>query len=735
MKSIYIVLLCLIITGLNISVKAQKNWRWQNPWPQGNTLTSATSPDPNTIVFVGLAGTIIKSKDLGQTFEVLPTGIKTDLYAISFFDSNNGMAVGEDGVIIRTKDCGKTWENLISGRNDTLRGVSMLSDKIIIAVGDTGTILKSFDGGDSWNYQPIPGFKPNLNKVFFPDGGTGWGTIVGDSFPSFGGPPIVFTEDTGANWTPYGGGNPSLANKFFNSVWMPKGDPDKAVLVGNQGTIISTTTKGANWSQPIVPVTVNIEDVWFFDDNNGFATGPEGVLLRTKDCGNTWSLITTPINRDLSTVIFPKDSTGFFGGGFGLIFKTPDGGASFEPIQTGFFPNLTDVAFLDDSFGIAVGAGGSILRTTNSGNDWLAVPPVTFDPIEAVTGTKIPTGGNRLWFAGGTFGSFGRIFSSEDSGAVWKTQPVAAFSKFFDITFYDSLNGFAVGLNGIIYCTRNGGTTWTAKTSGSNKWLLGVDMTNDSTGYVVGGEGTILKSTNFGDNWTPLSSGTDEWLTSVSFLDDSFGIAAGNHGVILRTEDAGNSWKDISPSGITFDFTDVSLFRGFNSSNRMNKKNTGIVAVGYGGTIVYSPNGGDTWIEQNSLTKHPLTACFFSDSISGTVVGHYGTILRTDSLQTTSVGLEDYLGEKWKEDSPLGQNYPNPFSESTSIPFSVSYRAPIDLRIFDLQGKQVDRLIHEELRPGTYEYEWEPKHLPSGIYVYRLQIGFRSYSEKLILNR
>lgn len=261
-------------------------------------------------------------------------------------------------------------------------------------------------------------------------------------------------------------------------------------------------------------------------------------------------------------------------------------------------------------------------------------------------------------------------------------------------------------------------------------------MTNDSTAWVAGGFGTILKGTNFGSNWTPLTSGTSEWLTNISFLDDSFGIAVGNHGVILRTENAGLNWDNISVASVDFDYTGVSLSQGTRSSNRTTKKGSiSITAVGYGGTIMFSPDGGDTWTKQESHTNYPLTGCYFSDSVNGTAVGMYGTILRTFRRDTTTVGIEDALWGEGREESLLETNFPNPFSVSTIIPFSVPYKAPVDLRIFDLNGREVDRLINKELRPGSYQHEWKPKNLPPGSYVVRLQIGHISYSRKLVLDR
>lgn len=720
---------CFFFFSLN-SLISQKNWEWQNPFPQGNHLRGSASPAKDVIIMVGDNGTILKSVNGGITWKQQRTRIREDLYAVSFIDENTGMAVGTNGIILKTHNCGESWDKLISGRNDTLRGISMLSSQRIIAVGDTGTLLKSIDGGDTWQYSPVSGFSPNLNGVFFPT--PDFGAIVGDSFPNFGGPPVIFSSDSGATFSPLGP-DPGLENISINSVWLPKTDPNKLILVGNRGTILNTTTAGSIWNIPSIPTTVPLKHVWFFTEDDGFAIGPNGVLLRTRDCGNTWSLVNMPSNRDnrdLITLTFPDSTRGYIGGGFGAIFTTDNGGNSFQAVQSGFYPDLTDVAFLDDSFGIAVGGLGSILRTANGGNSWEQANSGTVRRWEAVGVAENDPNGTRFWAAGGIFGDSARISFSEDSGVTWTPQPIPSPFKLFDITFSDSLNGMAVGLNGVIYCTKNGGKNWQAKNSGSNEWLLDVSMPNDSCAFVAGGFGTLLKTTNSGNTWTPLNPRTQEWLTAVTFLDDSFGIAAGNHGVIIRTDDGGKNWEDISSPNISIDFTDVSLFRGKSANKTTGFSNLEITAVGHAGTLLYSSDGGDTWNEQFSKTRQNLLASFFRDSLSGWVVGELGTILHTNSQEST-VGIEEAL---WRPTSQslLGANFPNPIqNRRTRIPFHIPHKGKVSLRIYSMQGQELFRLIEEELLPGSYVYDWEIPRLPNGMYIYQLRFDKRAFTKKL----
>lgn len=716
----------------------KQKWRWQNPIPQGNHIRGSDAIDPSTIVMVGDAGTILKTKDGGKNWERLETNSRADLYAVSFWNEFIGMAVGEDGTILKTTDCGQSWKKLNSGRNDTLRGISFLTQQKIIAVGDTGTIIRTNDGGDSWVYTPFPNFRSNLNDITFP--APDFGVIVGDSFPPFGGPPIIFSEDSGGSWTPWGGGSTALTGINLNSVWMPEKAPDKAVMVGDKGLIVSTTTKGQALSTPVSPVTVDISDVWFFNDDNGFATGPNGTILRTTDCGDTWSLIIppSPLNREIITIIYPDSANGYFGGSNGLLFGTNDLCNTFNQFQRAYFPNLTDVTFIDDSFGIATGRQGIVLRTQNGGNDW--IPPIgldffTLDDLESSTTTRLPDQRSTVWVAGGTFGDSAEVFCTQDTFRSWKKQRVPSPFKFFDITFYDSLKGFAVGYNGAIYCTQNGGKTWGKKNGNTINWLLSVAMPSDSCAYVVGGFGSILRTRDFGNRWEPLSSGTQEWLTSVSFLDDSFGIATGNHGVVLRTKNGGDQWEDVSISSrLDVDFTSSYMYRHDVGAYKNGEKGVSLMVVAFDGSIFFSPDFGDSWVEQDSKTRFPLQGCFFLDSLKGWAVGDFGTILHTESHFPPSVSIDKELTHPAV--ASMGLCYPNPAYMSTTIPFELRQAAEVQLALYDWHGRLIETLVQEKMPPGKYTKQVEVEGLSEGFYIYRLQVGTEVFANRMIvLNR
>ncbi len=103
----------------------------------------------------------------------------------------------------------------------------------------------------------------------------------------------------------------------------------------------------------------------------------------------------------------------------------------------------------------------------------------------------------------------------------------------------------------------------------------------------------------------------------------------------------------------------------------------------------------------------------------------YNNILTDVKLENPSLPI----------DFSLSQNYPNPFNPSTNINFSIPKESFVNLKIFDVLGKEVAILVNERLNAGNYNYNFNANGLPSGIYFYRLTVGSFVSTKKMILLR
>lgn len=68
-------------------------------------------------------------------------------------------------------------------------------------------------------------------------------------------------------------------------------------------------------------------------------------------------------------------------------------------------------------------------------------------------------------------------------------------------------------------------------------------------------------------------------------------------------------------------------------------------------------------------------------------------------------------------------NYPNPFNSSTTIRFSIGTASPVEVRIFDLTGREIEVLLSKYLSPGTYSIAWNANRYSSGVYFVRVTAG------------
>lgn len=81
----------------------------------------------------------------------------------------------------------------------------------------------------------------------------------------------------------------------------------------------------------------------------------------------------------------------------------------------------------------------------------------------------------------------------------------------------------------------------------------------------------------------------------------------------------------------------------------------------------------------------------------------------------------------------LNQNYPNPFNPRTTISFYLPEALEVKLSIFNIVGQPILVLTDGMLGAGDHEYEWDASGLPSGMYIYQLEVGNKITTQKMTL--
>lgn len=204
----------------------------------------------------------------------------------------------------------------------------------------------------------------------------------------------------------------------------------------------------------------------------------------------------------------------------------------------------------------------------------------------------------------------------------WEWQnPLPQNNTLNEISFFDELNGLAVGADATIIRTTDGGNIWTVVKSGTTNQLNAVCYLDQNTCIAVGDAGLILKSTDSGMSWATKNCNIFDGISDITFADNSNGwIVSGVK--ILKTSDSGESWMEQSSrlptnwttlTGISF----VSLDTGWAAGTYYDGSD-------YHAKVIKTTNGGISWNQQNCWAP-PTTELIdvvFTDNRHGWMVGY-----------------------------------------------------------------------------------------------------------------
>jgi len=102
-----------------------------------------------------------------------------------------------------------------------------------------------------------------------------------------------------------------------------------------------------------------------------------------------------------------------------------------------------------------------------------------------------------------------------------------------------------------------------------------------------------------------------------------------------------------------------------------------------------------------------------------------------------STGEEEGMGKTPSLAQPatyfLSQNYPNPFNPTTTIKYELPSDSPVSLKVYDVLGREVLKLVDGVERSGSHEVVLNASDLSSGVYFYRLKAGDFMDTKRLLL--
>lgn len=481
---------------------------------------------------------------------------------------------------------------------EDLRAVDMLSAAEGwavggLSVGGRGTILHTTDCGATWTLQesPLPDI---LYAVRFVDALRGCAA----------GNRIVFTTDGGATWQP---ANADVSTRYG----LDFSDPLNGWTVGTAGQVYRTTNGGADWTFLASAGSSNLLAVDFVSATRGWAVGGSGTILRTSDGGLTWIAQASGTAAWLTAVRFLDENEGW-AAGWGEILHTTDGGATWQRLVTLPENGIFGLEFFDSLNGWAVTQSQRIYRTADGGTSWqLAFAGEDSSPLWGVAA------GDAAHLV--AVGQRGHIFASEDAGLGWASSLNGWNTHAQAFAAVDPLHAWAASVGGLILRTTDGGRDWIRVRVPENAYDLA--FLDRELGWAVG-DRLAYRTTDGGAAWQSFQTGRREHLHGMDALDANTMVAVGGgtiHGSeIVRTADGGQTWQSVPHPAISFTFYEVDFptpMVGY--------------AVGTGGGILKSVNGGQSWVAQASPLSVSLYDVSFADAFNGWAISAGGVLLHT----------------------------------------------------------------------------------------------------------
>ncbi|MBX2976277.1 MAG: T9SS type A sorting domain-containing protein [Ignavibacteriaceae bacterium] len=566
--------------------------------------------------------------------------------------------------------------------------------------GQYVNLYRSTDYGENWvlsaNLRPLV-FATDSNNIVYA------GTHDG----------LFATTDNGLTWAQ----NNFLSNIPVSSILI---DSANNIYCGtgyysNGNGVFYSTDGGLNWTQLGLAGKI-VLSLAFDSQGNLYAGTKQDGLYKTTDLGQTWvqynqglykkDVFRLKLNNEDMIFIGSEGDGGFSSGGGG-IFRSMNNSDFFEHIGLPI-SNVKNIVFSGDSLIFASTPSG-VQKYNKKNSKWSNVG------LHDVFGVTISPDG--ILFAA-TFGE--GLFKSTNLGESWmitnlttdsimSTYNVLALSDdtVFVATEFNLRKTFDGGINWIVTPIKTGFFSRNLYYFDNIFWVTGFETPN----YI------LYKSTDNGRTFDSVYYGTGGIGGNSIYATQNGNIFVASPDFymgILHSSNLGLNW-----SQVLFDKYVLSVFAD----------DVGLVITG-SDTIFISTNFGDSW---NSYPYPDNKYNYLTDIKKDYNNYYFGTIksglYEVDII--TSIEDENNLGNNYH----LSQNYPNPFNPTTKIKLVIPKSEMVQIKVYNILGKEVKTLLSDYTKAGTYEIEFDASNLPSGVYFYRMISGEYLETKKMILLR
>jgi len=632
-----------------------------------------------------------------------------------------------------------------------------------LSATDAG-VWKSTNAGASWSKITAPGSTSKFCTDLVLDSNNP--NIMYASFGLFSADGVYRTTDGGSTWSKLTNGFPAASTKYRRiSLSISK----------NSTAVVFACLSDSNYYTHSV--------------------------LKIRNDGSTWTTVSTPYDNTPAVggthlggqgwynnviAVHPTDTNIVYTGGINL-FKSNNSGMLWTRISNGYgspYVHVDQHAIVFNPINPSVmyfGCDGGIFKSTDGGSSFIDINN-GFRTVQFYSGAVHPT--QTVYYGGtqdnGTLKttsppSWSQIYGG-DGGATWVdyNTPNTIYTEYVYLDIRKSTNAGSTWINatnGItqercgfiapfvmdpsnplilvagtyrVYRTTNGASSWTsissdltgdgAGSSGATITAIAIAKSSSSTIYVgtSGSQSNASKvwvTTNTGTNWTNVTSTLpNRYVTSIAINSrnqDSAYVAFSGYGTghIYSTSNRGSSWMDKSGN-----LPDIPV-----NTILLDQKNNNHIIIGTDLGVFETNDGGTNWVQQNTGMANVSVVDLDMNNNGYVFAATHGRGMFKSDTPVEVREEKDVLPEEFT----LNQNYPNPFNPITTISYSIAKPSRVQLKIYDISGREIETLVDGTIDPGNYVYRYDASNLASGVYYYSMNIvtneGNHRLTKKMIL--
>lgn len=344
-----------------------------------------------------------------------------------------------------------------------------------------------------------------------------------------------------------------------------------------------------------------------------------------------------------------------------------------------------------------------MLHTTDSGNTW--------QPAESPPGGWVHFVTDSIGFINGidTMTSLGTVFKTTDAGSTWASCHVVLAGGIINWSFATEDTFFLAGA-GTVVRTPDGGKTWSSE--GDLGGCNVVSFSDHLHGFCGGQVGwspadsgrphaaNFARTTDGGTTWIPTYSNLKGQSILQLYAANAHTLIAATDHFLARSTDGGWTWDTSNrPSGYVMALSFSDTLHG--------------IAIGFGGKVNYTIDGGRTWSKQTTATTKDFYDGQLLPNGSAYTVSDAGLILANRNIAEMNVNTQALT-------PLLIQVFPNPTNFEIQFTYNVPQPEHVTFRIFSTSGILISTIAQSLLQSGSQHVVLSTSALPSGDYLYQM---------------